>query len=52
VTAILVATPIPNLGKQERRIENTAGILPEFSPPDVDLSNNSASVTIRVIGKL
>ncbi len=52
VTAILVATPIPNLSKQERRINNTAFIFPEFSPPDVDLSNNSASVTVRVIGKL
>jgi large repetitive protein len=52
VTAILVATPVPNLNKQERRISNTAFISDESLPPGDDPGNNRASVTIRVIGKL
>jgi uncharacterized repeat protein (TIGR01451 family) len=50
VTAILVATPISNLAKSERRITNTA-FIEEAATPDPDSENNSASVTIRVIGR-
>jgi uncharacterized repeat protein (TIGR01451 family) len=50
VTAILVATPITNPAKSERRFSNTAFIA-ESTTPDPNSSNNSASLELRIIGK-
>jgi uncharacterized repeat protein (TIGR01451 family) len=49
VTATLIA--IPDVGKHERRISNTAFIV-ESGTPDPDSTNNSASVLIKVIGRI
>lgn len=48
-TATLVATPITNPAKSERRFTNTA-FISDSATPDPD-SNNSASVTTHIIGK-
>jgi uncharacterized repeat protein (TIGR01451 family) len=50
VTAILVATPITNPAKSERRFSNTAFIA-ESATPDPNSSNNSASLKLHIIGK-
>lgn len=50
VTATLVATPITNPAKSERRFTNTA-FISDSATPDPDGNNNSASVTTHIIGK-
>lgn len=50
VTATLVATPITNPAKSERRFTNTAFIA-ESATPDPNSTNNSASVETHIIGK-
>jgi uncharacterized repeat protein (TIGR01451 family) len=49
VTATLVATPITNPAKSERRFTNTA-FISDTATPDPN-SNNSASVRTHIIGK-
>jgi large repetitive protein len=49
VTATLIA--VPDVGKHERHISNTAFIV-ESATPDPDGTNNSASVLIKVIGPI
>jgi len=51
VIAILVATPITNPARSERRFSNTAFIA-ESATPDLNSNNNSASVKIHIIGKI
>jgi len=48
-TATLVATPISNPARSERRFTNTAFV--ESASPDPDGSNNHASVEIHIVGK-
>ena len=48
-TATLVATPIANPARSERRFTNTAFV--ESASPDPDGSNNHASVEIHIVGK-
>jgi uncharacterized repeat protein (TIGR01451 family) len=50
-TLIIVATPITNLARNERRISNTAFVA-ESATTDPDLSNNQASTIVRVVGPL
>jgi uncharacterized repeat protein (TIGR01451 family) len=50
-TITIVATPIANLGRGERRITNTAFVL-ESQTSDPNPSNNQASVTVRFVGPL
>jgi uncharacterized repeat protein (TIGR01451 family) len=50
VTATLVATPITNPAKSERRFTNTA-FISESATPDPNSNNNSASVRTHIIGK-
>jgi uncharacterized repeat protein (TIGR01451 family) len=45
----IVATPIANLARGERRIENTAFVL-QSATSDPDPSNDQASVTVRFVG--
>jgi uncharacterized repeat protein (TIGR01451 family) len=49
VTATLVATPITNPAKGERRFTNTA-FISESATPDPNSINNSASVRTHIIG--
>jgi uncharacterized repeat protein (TIGR01451 family) len=49
VTATLVATPITNPAKSERRFTNTA-FISESATPDPNITNNSASVRTHIIG--
>lgn len=51
VTAILVATPIANPAKSERKFSNTA-FISESAATDPNASNNSASVELHIIGKI
>jgi uncharacterized repeat protein (TIGR01451 family) len=48
-TLTIVATPITNLARNERRISNTAFVA-ESATTDPDLSNNQASTIVRVVG--
>jgi uncharacterized repeat protein (TIGR01451 family) len=50
VTATLVATPITNPAKSERRFTNTA-FISESATPDPDSTNNSSSVETHMVGK-
>ena len=50
-TLTIVATPITNLARNERRISNTAFVA-ESATNDPDLSNNQASTIVRVVGPL
>jgi len=50
VTATLVATPITNPAKSERRFTNTA-FISDSATPDPNSNNNSASVRTHIIGK-
>jgi len=50
-TITIVATPIPNLGRGERRITNTAFVL-QSETSDPNPSNNQASVTVQFVGPL
>ena len=50
-TLTIVATPIPNLARGERRIENTAFVM-DSATTDPNASNDQASVTVRVVGPL
>jgi uncharacterized repeat protein (TIGR01451 family) len=50
-TLIIVATPITNLARNERRISNTAFVA-ESATTDPDLSNNQASTIVRVVGPI
>jgi uncharacterized repeat protein (TIGR01451 family) len=50
-TLTIVATPITNLARNERRISNTAFVA-ESATTDPDLSNNQASTIVRVVGAL
>ena len=50
VTAILVATPITNPARSERKFSNTA-FISESATADPNSSNNSASVEVHIIGK-
>jgi uncharacterized repeat protein (TIGR01451 family) len=50
-TLTIVATPIPNLARGERRIENTAFVM-DSATTDPNPSNDQASVTVRVVGPL
>jgi uncharacterized repeat protein (TIGR01451 family) len=50
VTTTLVATPITNPAKSERRFTNTA-FISESATPDPNSSNNSSSVKTHIIGK-
>ena len=50
VTATLVATPITNPAKSERRFSNTA-FISESATPDPNSNNNSATVRTHIIGK-
>jgi uncharacterized repeat protein (TIGR01451 family) len=50
VTAILVATPIPYLSKQERSTD--VFFSAQADTPDPNRSNNSVLVSVRIIGKL
>jgi uncharacterized repeat protein (TIGR01451 family) len=50
VTATLVATPITNPAKGERRFTNTA-FISEAATPDPNSNNNSALATTHIIGK-
>ena len=50
VTATLVATPITNPAKSERRFTNTA-FISESATPDPNSTNNSASVETHIIGR-
>ena len=50
-TLTIVATPITNLARNERRISNTAFVA-ESATTDPDLSNNQASTIVRVVGPL
>ena len=50
-TLTIVATPITNLARNERRISNTAFVVvDESTTTDPDLSNNQASTIVRVAG--
>lgn len=50
VTATLVATPITNPAKSERRFTNTA-FISDSATPDPNSNNNSALVRTHIIGK-
>jgi uncharacterized repeat protein (TIGR01451 family) len=50
-TITIVATPIPNLARDERRISNTAFIL-QSDTSDPNPSNNQDSAVVRVVGPL
>jgi uncharacterized repeat protein (TIGR01451 family) len=50
-TITIVATPIPNLARGERRITNTAFVL-QSETSDPNLSNDQASVTVQFVGSL
>jgi uncharacterized repeat protein (TIGR01451 family) len=50
-TLTIVATPITNLARNERRISNTAFVA-ESATTDPDLSNNQASTIVRMVGPL
>jgi uncharacterized repeat protein (TIGR01451 family) len=50
-TLTIVATPITNLARNERRISNTAFVR-ESAKTDPDPSNNQASTIVRVVGPL
>jgi uncharacterized repeat protein (TIGR01451 family) len=51
VTLTIVATPITNAARNERRISNTA-FIEQFATPDPDLTNNQASTLVRLVGTL
>ena len=51
VTATLVATPITNPAKSERRFSNTA-FISEPTTFDPNSSNNSASLKLHIVGKI
>jgi uncharacterized repeat protein (TIGR01451 family) len=51
VTATLVAAPIPNPSKSERKTRNVAFIA-EYTAFDPDLTNNSDSVRFNIIGNI
>jgi uncharacterized repeat protein (TIGR01451 family) len=48
-TLTIVATPITNLARNERRISNTAYVA-ESATPDPNLNNDQASTIVRVAG--
>lgn len=50
VSATLVATPITNPAKSERRFTNTA-FVSESAAPDPDDSNNRASLETHIVGR-
>jgi uncharacterized repeat protein (TIGR01451 family) len=50
-TMTIVATPIPNLARNERRISNTAFVL-QSETTDSNPSNNQDSAVVRVVGPL
>ena len=50
-TLTIVATPITNLARNERRISNTAFVA-ESATTDPDPSNNQASTIVQVVGPL
>ena len=50
-TLTIVATPITNLARNERRISNTAFVA-ESATTDPDPSNNQASTVVQVVGLL
>lgn len=50
-TLTIVATPIPNLARGERRITNIA-FVSQSQSSDPDPSNDQASTTVRVVGPL
>jgi len=49
--AILVAVPVPNLNKDERRIDNTAFVV-SSDTPDPTTENDLVTVRVRVIGRI
>jgi uncharacterized repeat protein (TIGR01451 family) len=49
-TITIVATPIPNLARGERRIMNTAFVL-QSATSDPNPSNDQASVTVQFVGQ-
>jgi hypothetical protein len=51
VTATVVATPIANPAKSERKFSNTA-FVSASATPDPDASNNSASLDLHIIGMI
>ena len=51
VTLAVVATPISNLARSERRVTNSAFIA-ESSSTDPNAANDVASVKVRVVGPL
>jgi large repetitive protein len=50
-TETVVATPIPNPARSERRVTNTAFVA-ESTTLDPNSSNDAASVTVRIVGPL
>lgn len=50
-TITIVATPILNLARGERRISNTAFVL-QSETSDPNTSNNQDSAVVRVVGPL
>lgn len=50
-TATLVATPISNPARSERRFSNTA-FISESTTFDPNSGNNSASLKLRIVGKI
>jgi uncharacterized repeat protein (TIGR01451 family) len=51
VTATLVATPITNPAKSERKFSNTA-FISEVTTFDPNSSNDSASLNLHIVGKI
>jgi uncharacterized repeat protein (TIGR01451 family) len=51
-TLTIVATPITNLARNERRIDNTAFVADFGTTSDPNPGNDQASATVRVVGAL
>jgi uncharacterized repeat protein (TIGR01451 family) len=51
-TLTIVATPITNLARNERRINNTAFVADFGTTSDPNPSNDQASATVKVVGSL
>jgi uncharacterized repeat protein (TIGR01451 family) len=51
-TLTIVATPITNLARNERRINNTAFVADFGTTSDPNSDNDQASATVRVVGPL
>jgi uncharacterized repeat protein (TIGR01451 family) len=51
-TLTIVATPITNLARNERRISNTAFVADFGTTSDPNTSNDQASTIVRVVGPL